>query len=223
MLAALAYSNRPDGVEFINIREWHRENLFSSPSIWEIPLVKPRFGCSFDAALGLKGYRIGDTIANELEAFRRGATCELGYRAVDTSELEVNRHWEFGPEGGAKVPMPNLVGYNISVMYRTFSGDAMMFNMSLASLLDYFPSALEVVVVVVESDKALFESIVEPFRAKGPLPIHVVAEPELMDGHVQQKYSKVRIDIVRGGRRYTIDIHVIVAASDDQSTISFRA
>ncbi|CAN0197979.1 unnamed protein product, partial [Ectocarpus fasciculatus] len=210
VLAALAYSNGPEGVDFINIREWHRENLFSSPSIWEIPLVKPRFGCSFDASLGLRGYRVGDSIANELEAFKMGATCELGYRTVETSKLEVNHHWEFGPDAANK-PMPNLEVYNISVMYRTFSGDAMLFNLSLASLIDRFPSAMEVVVVVVESDKALFESIVEPFRAIGPLPIHVVAEPDLMDGHVQQKYSKMRADLyTKGDYVLHMDSDVIV-------------
>ncbi|CAM9750544.1 unnamed protein product [Ectocarpus sp. 4 AP-2014] len=204
VLAALAYSSRPKGVDFINIREWHRDNLFSAPSIWEIPLVKPRFGCTFDASLGLRGYRVGDTIAKELEAFKLGASCELGYRKIAKSGLEVNTHWEFGPEG-ANTPLPNLRDYNISVMYRTFSGDAMLFNISLASLIDRFPSAMEVVVVVVESDKALFESIVEPFRAVGPLPIHVVAEPELMDGHVQQKYSKVRIHVCTDA---VVEVHV---------------
>ncbi|CAB1105679.1 unnamed protein product [Ectocarpus sp. CCAP 1310/34] len=164
------------GGAFVNIRAWSRENLFSVPSIWDIPLVKPRFGCSFDTALSLMGYRVGDFIANELEAFKRG-----GKFKVD---------WEFGAEG-ANVPVPELAGCNVSVMYRTFSGDARLFNMSIATVIERFPSALEVVAVVVEADVALFEGIVKPLRATAPFPIRVVGEPQLMDGNIQQKYSKV--------------------------------
>lgn len=89
--------------------------------------------------------------------------------------------------------MPDLRDYNISIMYRTFFRDAEFFNVSVATVLEYFPSAVEVVVVVLETDVALFEDIVAPFRASAPFPLRIVGEPDLMDGNVQQKYSKVRV------------------------------
>ncbi|CAB1118503.1 unnamed protein product [Ectocarpus sp. CCAP 1310/34] len=198
VLAALAYLQMPGEVHFVNIRAWSRENLFSVPSIWDIPMVKPRFGCSFDTALSLMGYRMDDFIANELEAFKWGAKCELGFKSVKASDLEVKVDWEFGAEG-ANVPVRKLAGCNISVMYRTFSGDARLFNMSIATVIERFPSALEVVAVVVEADVALFEGIVKPLRATAPFPIRVVAEPQLMDGNIQQKYSKLRADLYTKG------------------------
>lgn len=185
----------PEEVHFINIRSWSQENLFSAASIWDIPLVKPRFGCSFDTALSLMGYRVGDFIANALEAFKLGAKCELGFKSFEASDLQVKADWEFGAEG-ANVPVPELAGCNVSVMYRTFSGDASLFNMSIATVIERFPSALEVVAVVVEADVALFEGIVKPLRATAPFPIRVVGEPQLMDGNIQQKYSKVIIPVL---------------------------
>ena len=56
----------------------------------------------------------------------------------------------------------------------------------------HFPDAKEVVVVVEESDGELFEGIIKPHQATAPFPIRVVTEPDIMDGHIQQKYSKVQ-------------------------------
>lgn len=93
--------------------------------------------------------------------------------------------------------MPDLRDYNASVMYRTFIGDAALFNLSVTTVMAHFPSAVEVVVVVLETDLALFESIVGPFRASAPFPLRVVGVPDLMDGHIQQ-HSKVSV----GARLY---------------------
>ncbi|CAM9511752.1 unnamed protein product, partial [Ectocarpus sp. 12 AP-2014] len=84
-------------------------------------------------------------------------------------------------------------------MYRTFAGDASLFNMSIAGVITHVPCAIEVVVVVLEADVALFEAIVYPFRSTAPFQIHVVGEPDLMDGHIQQKYSKLRADLYTQG------------------------
>ncbi|CAM9423519.1 unnamed protein product, partial [Hapterophycus canaliculatus] len=198
VLAALAYSLNPDGVVFVSPTMWSKQNLFATKSIWDIPLVKPAFSCSFNVAWAAKGYDMGNYLAEELEAFTRGAKCELGFKATNPRDLRIKRHWEFGVEGALQA-MPDLRDYNISVMYRSFVGDADLFGLSLTTVLEHFSSALEVVVVVLETEVELFEGIVSPFSASAPFPIRVVGEPDLMDGHVQQKYSKLRGDLYTTG------------------------
>lgn len=164
--------------------------MFSDASIWDIPLVQPRFGCAFDTSLSLKGYDMASVIAKELEAFKFGASCELGFESVEISELGVKADWEFGAKG-TNQSMPSLHDYNVTVLYQAVAAHEALFKISIATVIEHFPSAFEVVVVVVDADVALFEGIVNPFRATAPFPIRVVGEPELMDGTVQQTYSKV--------------------------------
>lgn len=45
--------------------------------------------------------------------------------------------------------------------------------------------------VVLESDKVQFQSILEEHQRTAPYPIRLETEPDLMNGHIQQKYSKV--------------------------------
>ncbi|CAM9997646.1 unnamed protein product, partial [Ectocarpus sp. 8 AP-2014] len=191
VLAALAYSRSPRGVTFVNIREWSHEHLFSEESIWDIPMVKPRFGCSFDTSLTRDGYDVGGMIAKELEGFKLGASCERGFKSVDRSKLDLKADTELGDQG-AEQRTPTLHDYHIAVMYRTCARDAKLFSTSIATVIEHVSGAFEVVVVVVEADVALFESIVQPLRTAVPFPIRVIGEPELMDGNVQQAYSKVR-------------------------------
>ncbi|CAM9442866.1 unnamed protein product [Ectocarpus sp. 4 AP-2014] len=198
VLAALAYSRGGHGMVFLDVREWSRRNLFSKAAIWDIPLLRPRFGCSFDVSPSLKGYLLADAMAKELDGFKTGSTCELGFKSVEISRLGVKAEREFGVDG-AEQRMPNLEDYRMSVMYRTFAGDASLFEMSIAGVIAHVSCAVEVVVVVVEADIALFEAIVDQFRSTAPFPIHVVGEPELMNGHIQQKYSKLRADLYTQG------------------------
>ncbi|CAM9163653.1 unnamed protein product, partial [Ectocarpus sp. 8 AP-2014] len=198
VLAALAYSRGGHGVVFLDVRDWSRRNLFSNATIWDIPLLRPRFGCSFDVSLSLKGYVLADAMTKELDGFKTGSTCELGFKPVEVSQLGVKAEREFGVDG-AEQRMPNLEDHRISVMYRTFAGDASLFNMSIAGVIMHVPCAIEVVVVVLEADVALFEAIVNPFRSTAPFPIYVVGEPDVMDGHIQQKYSKLRADLYTQG------------------------
>ncbi|CAM9352251.1 unnamed protein product, partial [Ectocarpus sp. 13 AM-2016] len=198
VLAALAYSRGSHGVVFLDVREWSRRNLFSNAAIWDIPLLRPRFGCSFDVSLSLKGYVLADAMAKELDGFKTGSKCELGFKPVETSQLGVKAEREFGVDG-AEQRMPDLEDYRLSVMYRTFDRDASLFNMSIAAVVTHVSRAIEVVVVVTEADVALFEAIVTPYRSTAPFPIHVVGEPDLMDGHIQQKYSKLRADLYTQG------------------------
>ncbi|CAM9766040.1 unnamed protein product [Scytosiphon promiscuus] len=198
VLAALAYSRNPDGVVFVSPAQWSKQNLFFSTSIWEIPLVKPPFSCAFDISWAEKGYDMGRHLGEQLQSFIRGAKCELGFKETHPRDLLIKPNREFGVEGALRA-MPDLRDYNISVMYRTFVGDADLFNLSVTTVMDHFASATELVAVVLEADVALFERIVGPFRATAPFPLRVVGEPDLMDGHIQQKYSKLRADLYTTG------------------------
>lgn len=80
VLAALAYSRNPDGVVFLSPIQWSQQNLFTVKSIWDIPLVKPPFSCTFDLLLAEKGYDLAKYLDEQLEAFMRGAKCELGFK-----------------------------------------------------------------------------------------------------------------------------------------------
>lgn len=192
MLAALGFSLNPDSTTFNNPAEWVVENLFADVSIWDIPLAKPRFGCSYDMLLSQLGYDLGERIAIEFESFRLGlGKCDMGFRSVHPFELNIKTNREFGVDGALQ-GMPDLQNYSVSVMYRTFSGDAKLFELSIQTVIEHFPSAHEVVTVVIEEDSALFEKILDGYRTSAPFPLRLVTEPDLMDGNVQQKYSKVR-------------------------------
>ncbi len=55
--------------------------MFAEPSIWDIPLVKPRFGCTFHAPRR-KGLNAGELIGQRIEAFKLGAKCERGFKII---------------------------------------------------------------------------------------------------------------------------------------------
>ncbi|CAM9650691.1 unnamed protein product, partial [Ectocarpus sp. 12 AP-2014] len=76
VLAALAYSRGGHGVVFVDVRDWSRRNLFSNATIWNIPLLRPRFGCSFDVSPSLKGYVLADAMTKELDGLKAGSKCE---------------------------------------------------------------------------------------------------------------------------------------------------
>lgn len=58
MLAGLAYSQNPPGIWFLNPQQWVTHHMFKHASVWDIPLVKPRFGCSANLALATSGYDV---------------------------------------------------------------------------------------------------------------------------------------------------------------------
>ena len=193
LLAALLYERNLEGVQFVGSS--NQEDLSASEStIWDLPSVKPRFGCSIDLSLTLQGYDVADQLSKHIEAFRNGARCDHGFVSVDPSTLKLKTEWEF-PKNLPSSRMPPLRDFRISVMYRTFSGDMDLFKISLPTAIQHFPDALEIVVVVEEADKELFEAELASHRQSAPFPLRVVAEPSLMDGHIQQKYSKVSHDI----------------------------
>lgn len=193
MLAALAYSSNPDGLVFVDPKQWSRQNLFSVPSIWDIPLVKPRFGCSVDTSLSEIGYDVASWLTKNVDAFKYGAKCELGFKEVEPSELAIKADWEFGPSDTVQ-EMPDLVDFRVTVMFHPASGDESFLNSSVASIIQYFPAAYEVVLVTANPDVVLFEGIAEIHRASSPFPVRVVADPARIDSaDLQQKFGKVRL------------------------------
>ena len=184
----------PMGVHFIDTTRDRRHSFSVDSAIWDVPLVKPRFGCSIDLDLSVQGYDVAHQLGKHVEAFRNGERCERGVIEVDQATLELKNEWEF-PLGYPTSRMPPLGGFRISVMYRTFSGDMELVNASISTAIRCLPEALEIVVVVEEVDKDLAEEMLVFHRKSAPFPLRVVAEPSLMDGHIQQKYSKVSQDM----------------------------
>lgn len=82
-LAALQFSRNTPGVWFLNPQEWVADHLFKAASIWEIPLVKPRFTCSVGPAAHKKDADIAGILQRSLEYFSKGGTCENGVIAEE--------------------------------------------------------------------------------------------------------------------------------------------
>lgn len=78
MLAALAYARNTPGVWFGDPQVWLDQHLFQEASIWDIPLVKPRFTCAIALALEPDSLRAATTLQNNLDFFSRGGKCEDG-------------------------------------------------------------------------------------------------------------------------------------------------
>lgn len=99
-LAALQYSRQPEGVWFIDPQAWVSEYLFKEVSIWDIPLVKPRFTCAVDPALlrnhastgaawgERSSFDVAHVLQDSLDFFSKGGTCPNGQ--IDFRNLRAN-------------------------------------------------------------------------------------------------------------------------------------
>lgn len=175
MLAALAYSQNPPGVWFLNPQQWVTHHMFRTASIWDIPLVKPRFGCSASMSLSLEGYDVA-TELDKLAASKDGGACESGFLALEPSQLRPKSSVEFGKVLANK-PTPSIAEKRVSVMYAVTTIDSDAFIISLPSVMKNFPDALEVVVVVLtRSEEELFAKIVKEIAAEEAprFPVRVV-------------------------------------------------
>ncbi|CAM9840562.1 unnamed protein product [Scytosiphon promiscuus] len=89
LLAALAYSRNPVGVHFVNPQAWVTQNLFKQTSIWDIPLMKPRYACTLPESPLIPPSLVeddaarADVLERSLEFFRMGGSCEDGIITVD--------------------------------------------------------------------------------------------------------------------------------------------
>lgn len=158
MLAALAYSENPKGMWFLNPQQWVMHHMFQPASIWDIPLVKPRFGCSTALSLSAQGYDVAHELARFVHG--NGGKCDTGFLDLEPSRMQLKPEVEFG-EPRMDKPMPGIEGLRVSVVYTVEGADAWIFNATLPTVLENFPGALEIVVVVTEKRAvAAFRKIV---------------------------------------------------------------
>eukprot|EP00752_Nemacystus_decipiens_P007288 g6521.t1 len=78
MLAALQYKRATTGMWFFNPSEWVTKHLFQAASIWEIPLVKPRFACEIYPSRSVEEAEVAGVLRRNLDFFAMGGTCEGG-------------------------------------------------------------------------------------------------------------------------------------------------
>lgn len=57
----------------VNVSQWTHDHLFKAASVWDVPLLKPRFGCIVDLSPTLEGYDVAGPLAKRVEAFHHGA------------------------------------------------------------------------------------------------------------------------------------------------------
>lgn len=177
VLASLAYSLNPAGVSFINPQQWVARHMFKQVSVWDIPLVKPRFGCAVDVSMSGQGYDVAAEMEKKLEYFSTGGLCETGYIALDTSSMRPKAQLEYGfPTGKA---MPEIDPDSVSVAYSiadTGEAAVSMFFLSLSSVVERFPLAAEVVVVFgPECDnREEVQEVIDALEQDARFPIRVV-------------------------------------------------
>lgn len=79
VLAALAYSRNTPGVWFLDPQAWVGQHLFKEASIWNIPLVKPRYTCAIaPAQLETGSPKTAEALQSNLDFFSKGGQCANG-------------------------------------------------------------------------------------------------------------------------------------------------
>ncbi|CAN0207664.1 unnamed protein product, partial [Hapterophycus canaliculatus] len=179
VLAALAYSRNEAGLWFINPQQWVTHHMFQQASIWDIPLVKPRFGCAFDISLAAQGYDVAAALEAQLGHFVSGSACERGFIPLDREALRPKANIEFGPPTGKEMPSISSRGLKVSVVF--YAGRRVsptLLNASIASVVARFPEAYELVVVFTESPnkKTSLRNILRDQGKRSPFPIEAVEE-----------------------------------------------
>lgn len=85
LLAAHSYAQDTEGVHFVDPQAWVTQNLFKATSVWDIPLMKPRFACAIPnpTALPRDDAARADALSRSLDFFRMGGACENGLVALE--------------------------------------------------------------------------------------------------------------------------------------------
>ncbi len=184
MLAALAYSRNEPGVWFINPTQWVTQHMFQPASIWDIPLVKPRFGCAFDISLAPQGYDVAAALEDQLSHFKSGSSCVRGFIHIPHSSLRPKASIEFGKPTKNKVPTISGSGLTVSVVfYAARSVSPSLLDASISSVAARFPDAAEVVVVFTEppARRAALEDVLQAHDRKAPFPVEAIEEEAGVD------------------------------------------
>lgn len=187
VLAALAYSRNPAGVWFINPQQWVTRHMFQRASIWDIPLVKPRFACAFDISLSAHGYDIAAELRAQLGHFMSGGKCDRGFVALRRAALRPKPSIEFGFPTDLKMPgLDPLHGpLSVSVVFRVgWDVDPDLLDVSLVSVVSRFPGAAEVVIVFAESPRGRkrLREVIRVNDRRAPFSVGAVEEQEWKGG-----------------------------------------
>ncbi|CAM9604376.1 unnamed protein product [Scytosiphon promiscuus] len=179
VLAALAYSRNEAGLWFINPQQWVTHHMFQQASIWDIPLVKPRFGCAFDISMAAQGYDVAAALESQLGHFVSGSACERGFIPLDRASLRPKASIEFGFPTGREMPSISGRGLKVSVVfYASRRVSPTLLNASISSVVARFPEAHEVVVVFTEPPikRTSLRDILRDQGKRSPFPIGAIEE-----------------------------------------------
>lgn len=116
---------------------------------------------------------------------------------------------EFSEASGK--PMPELSDYRISVMYSLSEGDAgadgssIVFEASLASLVEHFPDALEVILVTSPRHKHLFDKTVKKVGSYAPYAVRLVTDESAASAAEDDAAAAAVAERERSRRRLTAD------------------
>eukprot|EP00903_Cladosiphon_okamuranus_P008170 g7869.t1 len=179
VLAALVYARNPPGVWFVNPQQWVMRHMFEPASIWDIPLVKPRFGCAFDMSMAVQGYDMAAALDDQLRHFMSGTACDLGFIHIPHTHLIPKANIEFGFPTGRQMPSITEARLRVSVVF--FAGRQVsptLLDASISSVAARFPEAAEVVVVFVEASAARDDvlSVLDAHARDAPFPVEAIED-----------------------------------------------
>ena len=154
--------------------------MFEPASIWDIPLVKPRFGCAFDMSMAVKGYDMAAALEAQLSHFMSGSNCELGFMHMQQTHLLPKANIEFGFPTGREMPVISEARLRVSVVFYAGRGvSPTLLDASISSVVARFPEAAEVVVVLTEAPTAPRDGLMDVVNShaqEAPFPVEIVEE-----------------------------------------------
>ncbi|CAM9930909.1 unnamed protein product [Ectocarpus sp. 6 AP-2014] len=179
VLAAFAYSRNAAGLRFINPRQWVTHHMFQKASVWDIPLVKPRFNCVIDISMAVKGYDVAAALEEQLSHFVSGSPCAWGSIHLDPALLRPKAGIEFGYPTGKDMPSISTLNLRVSVVfYSGRSASPTLLDASISSVALRFPEVFEVVVVFTEPpiERAGLEDILNAYIDEAPFAVEIIEE-----------------------------------------------
>ncbi|CBJ32724.1 expressed unknown protein [Ectocarpus siliculosus] len=179
VLAAFAYSRNAAGLRFINPRQWVTHHMFQKASVWDIPLVKPRFSCVIDISMAAKGYDVAAALEEQLSHFVSGSPCAWGSIHLDPALLRPKAGIEFGYPTGKDMPSISTLNLRVSVVfYSGRSASPTLLDASISSVALRFPEVFEVVVVFTEPpiERAGLEDVLNAYIEEAPFAVEIIEE-----------------------------------------------
>lgn len=153
--------------------------MFQKASVWDIPLVKPRFSCVIDISMAVKGYDVAAALEEQLSHFVSGSSCAWGSIHLDPALLRPKAGIEFGYPTGKDMPSISTLNLRVSVVfYSGRSASPTLLDASISSVALRFPEVFEVVVVFTEPpiERAGLEDILNAYIEEAPFAVEVIEE-----------------------------------------------